>query len=50
MVFVAAEGGTGTGGAPIVAKILQDLGALTVSVVTKPFLRPSTALGKRRRA
>jgi cell division protein FtsZ len=39
MVFVTAGegGGTGTGGAPVVAKIARDLGALTVGVVTKPF-------------
>jgi cell division protein FtsZ len=39
MVFVTAGmgGGTGTGAAPIVAQIAQDLGALTVGVVTKPF-------------
>jgi len=39
MVFVTAGlgGGTGTGGAPIVAEIAKDLGALTVAVVTKPF-------------
>lgn len=39
MVFVTAGegGGTGTGGAPIVAKVAKDLGALTVGVVTKPF-------------
>ena len=39
MVFVTAGegGGTGTGGAPIVAKIARDLGALTVGVVTRPF-------------
>ena len=39
MVFVTAGegGGTGTGGAPIVAKIAMDLGALTVGVVTRPF-------------
>jgi len=39
MVFVAAGlgGGTGTGAAPIVAKISKELGALTVAVVTKPF-------------
>lgn len=39
MVFVTAGmgGGTGTGGAPVVAKIAQELGALTVGVVTKPF-------------
>jgi cell division protein FtsZ len=40
MVFVTAGlgGGTGTGAAPIVAKVAKDLGALTVGVVTKPFL------------
>ena len=39
MVFVAAGmgGGTGTGAAPVIAKIAKDLGALTVGVVTKPF-------------
>jgi cell division protein FtsZ len=39
MVFVAAGegGGTGTGGAPVVAKIAHDLGALTVGIVTTPF-------------
>ncbi|MGE0822483.1 MAG: cell division protein FtsZ [Candidatus Binatia bacterium] len=40
MVFVTAGlgGGTGTGGAPVVARIAKDLGALTVGVVSKPFL------------
>ncbi len=40
MVFVTAGmgGGTGTGGAPIVAKIARELGALTIGVVTKPFI------------
>jgi len=40
MVFVTAGmgGGTGTGAAPVVARIAKDLGALTVGVVTKPFL------------
>ncbi len=39
MVFVTAGmgGGTGTGGAPIVASLSRELGALTVGVVTKPF-------------
>ena len=39
MVFIAAGmgGGTGTGGAPIVAQVAQDLKALTVGVVTLPF-------------
>lgn len=40
MVFIAAGmgGGTGTGAAPIVAEIAKELGALTVGVVTKPFM------------
>lgn len=39
MVFITCGlgGGTGTGGAPIIANIAQDIGALTVAVVTKPF-------------
>jgi len=39
MVFVTAGegGGTGTGGAPIVAELAREIGALTVGVVTKPF-------------
>ena len=39
MVFVTAGmgGGTGTGGAPVAAKIARELGILTVGVVTKPF-------------
>jgi cell division protein FtsZ len=39
MVFVTAGlgGGTGTGGAPIVASLAREIGALTVAVVTKPF-------------
>lgn len=39
MVFITAGmgGGTGTGAAPVVAKIAKDLGALTIGVVTKPF-------------
>ena len=39
IVFVAAGlgGGTGTGAAPIIAKAAREVGALTVSVVTKPF-------------
>lgn len=39
LVFVTAGmgGGTGTGAAPVVAKIARDLGALTVGVVTRPF-------------
>lgn len=39
MVFVTAGmgGGTGTGGAPIVAEVAKEVGALTVGVVTRPF-------------
>jgi cell division protein FtsZ len=46
MVFVTAGegGGTGTGGAPVVARIARELGALTIGVVTKPF----TFEGRRR--
>lgn len=46
MVFIAAGlgGGTGTGAAPIIAQASKEVGALTVSVVTKPFTRE----GKRR--
>ena len=48
MVFVTAGegGGTGTGGAPVVANIARKLGALTVGVVTRPF----SFEGKRRSA
>ena len=47
MVFITAGmgGGTGTGGAPVIAKVAKDLGILTVGVVTKPF----TFEGKKRR-
>src|SRR5215470_3712384 len=40
MVFVTSGmgGGTGTGGAPVVARIAKEVGALTVGVVSKPFL------------
>jgi cell division protein FtsZ len=39
MVFVTAGegGGTGTGGAPVVAQVAKELGALTIGVVTRPF-------------
>jgi cell division protein FtsZ len=39
MVFITAGlgGGTGTGGAPVVAEVARELGALTVAIVTKPF-------------
>ncbi len=40
MVFIAAGmgGGTGTGAAPVIAQVAKEIGALTVGVVTKPFL------------
>lgn len=40
MVFIAAGmgGGTGTGGAPVIASVAKEVGALTVGVVTKPFI------------
>lgn len=40
MIFITAGmgGGTGTGAAPVIAKLARELGALTVGVVTKPFL------------
>ena len=39
MIFITAGmgGGTGTGGAPVIAKIAKDLGILTIAVVTTPF-------------
>jgi cell division protein FtsZ len=39
MVFITAGfgGGTGTGGAPVIAEVCKEIGALTVAVVTKPF-------------
>jgi cell division protein FtsZ len=48
MVFVTAGegGGTGTGGAPVVAEVAKELGALTIGVVTRPF----TFEGRRRSA
>ncbi len=44
MVFITAGmgGGTGTGAAPIIAEIAKELGALTVGVVTRPFLFEGT--------
>ncbi len=40
MVFITAGmgGGTGTGGAPVVAKVAREQGALTIGVVTRPFM------------
>jgi len=39
MVFITAGlgGGTGTGGAPVIAEVAREMGALTVAIVTKPF-------------
>ena len=57
MVFVAAGegGGTGSGAAPIVARIAREIGALTVGIVTTPFKfegtkrqQPGGAGGRRR--
>ena len=55
MVFVTAGmgGGTGTGSAPVIARIARELGALTVGVVTKPFQfegRKPHGAGRRRAA
>ena len=57
MVFVTAGegGGTGSGAAPVVARIARELGALTVGIVTTPFRfegtrRRAQAGGRRRRA
>ncbi len=46
MVFITAGkgGGTGTGGAPVIAEIAKDIGGLTIGVVTRPF----TFEGRRR--
>lgn len=52
MVFITCGlgGGTGTGGAPIIAEIAKSIGALTVAVVTKPFLfEGRSASGRPRR-
>jgi cell division protein FtsZ len=39
MIFITAGlgGGTGTGGAPVIAEVARELGALTVAIITKPF-------------
>ncbi len=44
IVFIAAGmgGGTGTGAAPVIAQIARDTGALTISIVTKPFVFEGT--------
>jgi cell division protein FtsZ len=48
MVFVTAGlgGGTGTGGAPIIAQIAKEIGALTIGVVTRPFTFEGTHRAK----
>ena len=48
MVFVTAGlgGGTGTGGAPIIAEVAREVGALTVAVVTRPFSFEGTVRSK----
>jgi cell division protein FtsZ len=51
MVFVTAGegGGTGTGAAPVVARVARELGALTVGIVTTPFRFEARAAGRPRR-
>src|SRR3954454_9813136 len=51
MVFIAAGsgGGTGTGAAPVVARIAREVGALTVGIVTKPFSSEAAAAASRPR-
>jgi cell division protein FtsZ len=48
MVFVTAGlgGGTGTGGAPVIAQIAKEIGALTIGVVTRPFTFEGTHRAK----
>lgn len=48
MVFVTAGmgGGTGTGGAPVVAEVAKEVGALTVGVVTRPFTFEGKKIGR----
>ena len=48
MVFITAGmgGGTGTGAAPVIAEIARDIGALTVAVVTRPFIFEGARRGK----
>ena len=50
LIFVTGGmgGGTGTGAAPVVAKVAKDLGALTVGVVTRPFTFEGPKRGKKR--
>lgn len=48
MIFITAGlgGGTGTGGAPVIAQVAKDMGILTVAVVTKPFRFEGVSRGK----
>ena len=48
LVFISAGmgGGTGTGAAPVIAKIAKEIGALTIGVVTKPFRREGAKRAK----
>ena len=48
LVFISAGmgGGTGTGAAPVIAKIAKEIGALTVGVITKPFRREGARRAK----
>jgi len=48
LVFISAGmgGGTGTGAAPVIAKIAKEIGALTIGVVTKPFKREGAKRAK----
>ena len=52
MVFITAGmgGGTGTGAAPIVARIAREMGALTIGVVTRPFIWEGAVRGETARA
>jgi cell division protein FtsZ len=48
LVFISAGmgGGTGTGAAPVIAKVAKEIGALTIGVVTKPFRREGAKRAK----
>lgn len=51
MVFITAGmgGGTGTGAAPVIAQAAKEMGALTVAVVTKPFISRGSGVSSRRK-
>jgi len=51
MVFITSGmgGGTGTGGAPVVAKIAKDIGALTIGVVTRLSISKDRAVSRQQR-